>query len=189
MSERQSISFGPETFKTPPRFKSTWHKMRELVILSLNVIYIKDTLQMCERMNAKLEYMNFSKGSIAVIESNLHRRKHELNKRIKELLENILNSKRYSPNEEPMYAFSIDKDHASLTKKQLEKGYALYTNVRDRTYALNLRNGSVLIIVDPERNVLDPNLQSLEYTAKNEGSVYKYFEIDTTDPLKNELRY
>lgn len=174
------------------QFKSTWHKMRELVILSLNVIYIKDTLQMCERLNAKLEYLNISIGSTAVTQLNLRSRKHMLNIRIKNLLEDILNSKILINNqlsEETHFIFNIDKEYSSLTRKQIAKGYALYTNIRDITYALNLRNGSLLPILNPEGHVMDRNLISLEYTATHEESLLKYFEIDPEDPLRNELRY
>jgi hypothetical protein len=162
--------------------------MRELVVLSLNIIFIKDTLQQCERLKAKLEYMNFQQGSVSVLEIDLQARKHELNKRMKELLEDILNSKRGYDSD---FCFNIELAHASLTRKQLEKGYLLITNVRDVTYALNLRNGAILPVAFPEisNTVMDPTLRSLEYTAKHEGALYKYFDIDQTDPLKNELRY
>lgn len=169
-------------------YKSTWHKMRELVILSLNIVYIKDLLQQCDRLVAKLEYMNFTIGSITVTQDTLIKRKHELNKRMKELLEDVLNQKGVTL-AVTEYAFNIDIDHASLTRKQMEKGYALFTNVRDHTYALNLRNGALLPINLPEVSPSDRNLMSLEYTAQHEGPVYRYFEIDITDPLKNELRY
>jgi hypothetical protein len=165
--------------------------MRELVILSLNIIYIKDTLQQCERLKAKLQYMNFPTGSISVTEDNLTKRKHELHKRMKELLEDILNSKKdyKAITDASDYTFNIELEHASLTRKQLEKGYALFTNVRNIDYALNLRNGCLLPITMPESSCSDRNLMSLEYTANHDGSVYKYFEIDLADPLTNELRY
>lgn len=166
-------------------FKSTWHKMRELVILSLNIIYIKNILQQCGRMHEKLEYTGFTSGPVSVIEDNLNRRKHELNKRMKNLLEEIMNSSK----DKSDFCFNIEQDHACLTKKQLEKGYALYTNIRNVTYALDLRKGALLPILDPESNVEDNNLRSLEYTAHHDGPVYEYFEIDTSDPLKNNIRY
>jgi len=167
------------------QYKSTWHKMRELVILSLNIIYIKDTLQFSERLHAKIQYLNVTTGSIAVLQDDLQRRKHELNKRMKELLEDILNSSR----PESDFCFNIELEHASLTRKQLEKGYALYTNIRNNSYALNLRNGCILPIDNPELTVSDRNLMSLEYTAHHDGAVYKYFDIDLSDPLTNNIRY
>jgi hypothetical protein len=166
-------------------YKSTWHKMRELVILSLNIIFIKDLMQQCERLIAKTEYMNFPPGALQVQCDNYVKRKHELHKRVKELLEDILNSDKPKSD----YCFNIAVDHASLTRKQLEKGYALFNNIRDVTFALNLRNGCLLPLEFPESHASDRNLMSLEYTAQHDGAVYKYFEINLTDPLKNELRY
>lgn len=167
------------------RYKSTWHKMRELVILSLNVIYIKDLLQFYERCIAKTQYLNLSTGPMEVLVYNAQARKHELNKRIKVLLEDILNSSLI----ENEFCFNVDLPHACITRKQMEKGYALFTNVRNNVYALNLRNGALLPITNPEFNVSDRNLMSLEYTAQHEGAVYKYFEIDLSDPLTHNIRY
>lgn len=162
--------------------------MKELVILSLNVIYIKDTLQFQDRFRAKLQYLNISEGSEDVTRQALFTRKRILLKRIKSLLDGLLNSTKI----ESDYAFNIDWEHASLTMKQLNKGYALYANVRDKTYALNLRNGMLLPIDFPESTsgaITDTNLRGLEYTAQHEGSVLKFFNIDPSDPLKNEIRY
>lgn len=170
-------------------YSSTWLKMRDLVILSLNIIYIKDNLQHLERLKAKMEYMNFSIGPLAVMENSLNDRKRQLNRRVKALLEEILNSKKVTLGEETDYSFVIETEHSSLTKKQLEKGYALFANVRDKTYALSLRNGALLPIIDPENNIIDHNLSSLEFIARHEGPVYDYFEIDMTNPLQNNLRY
>lgn len=176
-----------------PQFKSTWHRMRELVVLSLNIILIKDTLQQCERMRAKLHYINFSEGPVSVLELELHARKRALNKRVKVLLEDVMNATTFTiPKykiDSTNYTFNIDFEHACLTKKQLDKGYALFNNVRDNTFALNLRNGALLPITNYEQGTPDGNLASLEYTAQHEGSVLKYFDIDSTDPLKDNLRY
>jgi len=169
-----------------PQFKSTWHRMRELVIISLNIIYVKDLMQHCERMKTKTEYLNISTGPIKVLEKDLEYRKRSLNKRMKILLEDLLNSKR----DQSEYVFNIDVDHACLTKKQLEKGYALFTNVHDKTFALDIRKGALYPIEFPESNTQERTILFLEYTAKHEGAVYEFFEIDITDPLKNnELRY
>jgi hypothetical protein len=171
-----------------PKFPTQWHRMKEIVILSLNVIYIKDTLQFQDRFRAKLQYLNISEGSEMVTQQALLARKRILLKRIKDLLEELMNSSK----DKSDYSFNIDWEHASLTMKQLSKGYALYTNVRDTTYALNLRNGMLLPIDFPESTsgaITDTNLRGLEYTAQHDGSVLKYFDIDPTDPLKNELRY
>lgn len=168
------------------QFKSTWHKMRELVILSLNIIYIKDTLQSLERLTAKLQYINMTDGPLKVTHDDLQRRKHELNKRMKRLLEELMNSSR----DDSEFCFNVELEHASFTKKQLEKGYVIFNNIRDVAFALDIRKGSLLPIANPESNVLDPNLASLQYTERHDGPVYKYFEIDTSDPLKNsDLRY
>lgn len=168
------------------RYKSTWYQMRELIILSLNIIYIKDTIQQLERgIKTRLLYINQETGPVDAMIYCLQARKHSLNKRMKFELEDLMNSKKDDSN----FAFNVEVDHASLTRKQLLKGYALFTNVRDITYALDLRSGVLLPITHPELNVTDPNMAGLEYTARHEGGVYKYFEIDPTDPLKNELRY
>jgi hypothetical protein len=170
------------------KFPSTWHKMRELVILSINLIYVKDLLQMDDRISSKSIYLDIPNGSIKVHIDALQARKKELNKRIKDLLEYILNE---TPggNRDSVFVFNIDEEAAGLTRKQLEKGYALFTNVKNDTYALNLRTGGLLIINTPELNASDRNLMSLEYTAQHDGTVYGYFEIDQTDPLKDKIRY
>ena len=168
------------------RFPSTWHKMRELVILSLNIIYIKDILQQSERLKARLIYLNFSEGPIEGVEDMLRVRKRQLNLRMKNLLEEILNSSR----DWSLYGFNVDIETASLTRKQLEKGYAIFTNIREVSFALNLRNGALSIIYNPEDpDSTDANLRSLEYTARHEGPVYKFFNIDMNDPLTGLIRY
>lgn len=159
--------------------------MRELVIISINIIYLKDLLQFYERGHAKAEYLNLPTGTTDVQVDEAKRRIHSLKVRMKRMLENLMNSDKTDSS----FTFNIDVEHASLTRKQLEKGYALFTNVRGYTYALNLRNGGLFHILEPERNVIDPHLASLEYTAVHEGPVYKFFEIDQTDPLKGEIRY
>lgn len=163
---------------------SSWHTLRELVVLSLNIIFIKDTLQQTERLKAKLQYMNFTTGSIEVLEDDLRRRKHNLNLRVRKLLE-----------EDILYPriIAIDVPNASLTKKELDRGYALYTDVRGNTFALDLRKGSTYSLSEQEieENVLPSTaLATLEYNAKHLGNVLKYYEIDQSDPLKGkDLRY
>lgn len=160
--------------------------MRELVILSLNIIYLKDLLQFYERAKFKTEYLNLSTGPYDVLIQDAQYRRHGLNKRVKVLLEDILNSKK----DESDYCFNIELAHACITRKQMEKGYALFTNIRNNTYALNLRNGCLLPIDNPELGATsDRNLMSLEYTAYHDGSIYKYFDIDLSDPLTNKIRY
>ena len=187
------------------KFKSTWHRMKELVIISLNIIYIKDLLQFYERMQYKTSYVYLSIGPIEVMIMDCNQRKHSLNLRMKSLLEDLMNSKRttsengrtlwgtnsYTENVCVLnFVFNIPIEHASLTKKQLEKGYAIFNNIQNVTFALNLRNGSLLQIKNYEGdNTIDANLKSLEYTAKHDGAVYKYFDIDQSDPLKNNIRY
>lgn len=165
---------------------STWHRMRELVLLSLNIIYLKDILQQTERLGTRLDYMNIAKGSTSVIRQELLARKHRLHIRMKRQLENLINS---TNQYETDFAFNIDVESACLTRKQLQKGYALLTNIRDNTYALNIRNGALTPVAYPEINVLNDGLGMLEYTAQHDGPVYKYFDIDETDPLLNNLRY
>ena len=166
-------------------YKSTWHKMRELVILSLNIIYLKDLLQFYERAKFKSSYLKLTTGPYEVLIQDALQRKHELNKRVKVLLESILNSTK----DKSDFCFNIELAHACITRKQMEKGYALFTNIRNITYALNLRNGCILIIENPELSVSDRNLMSLEYTAHHDGPIYKYFEIDLGDPLSSNIRY
>jgi len=182
----QKLTFDMVSIRKIPFFKSTWHRMRELVIISLNILHIKDALQQLERTRAKALYMNFSDGPIAVMELNYQTRKRSLNKRMKVLLEDLMNSKR----DQTEYAFYVDKDSACFTKKQLDKGYALFTSVLETTFALDLRKGSLLIINNYENESIDTNLRSLEYTAYHDGSVLKYFDINPSNPLPQEnLRY
>ena len=159
--------------------------MRELVILSLNIIYIKDLLQFYERAKFKSSYLDLATGPYEVMIQDALYRKHFLNKRVKTLLENILNSTK----DESDYCFNIELAHACITRKQMEKGYALFTNIRNNTYALNLRNGCILPVGNPELSLSDRNLMSLEYTAQHDGAIYKYFEIDINDPLSSNIRY
>lgn len=164
-------------------FASSWHKLRELVVLSLNIIYLKDTLQQCERLKSKFNYINMAEGSIAIMEDNLRKRKHALNLRVKELLEEDLLIPRI---------VTIDIPNAALTKKQLDKGYAFFTDVMDKTMAFDLRKGTCYPITEQEaeENTTSATMDSLEYNAKHLGSVLRYFEIDQSDPLKGkDLRY
>jgi hypothetical protein len=164
-------------------FASSWHKLRELVVLSLNIIFIKDTLQQTERLKAKLQYINIADGSVSVLEDDLRRRKHNLNIRVKQLLEDDILVPR---------VIAVDIPNASLTKKELDRGYALYTDVMGNTFALDLRKGTTypLTEFEIENNTNSTTMASLEYNAKHLGSVLKYFEIDQSDPLKGkDLRY
>lgn len=169
-----------------PQFKSQWHLMRELVILSINIIYLKDMIQHCERMSARAKYLHLPEGSISVMIKDIELRKRSLQKRVKKLLEGLLNSTK----DESEYVFNIPLEHACLTRKQLQKGYMLINNVHDKTFALDIRKGALYPVNFPELDSNEQTIQFLEYTAKHDGAVYKYFEIDETDPLKNnELRY
>jgi hypothetical protein len=164
-------------------FASLWHKLRELVVLSLNIIFIKDTLQQCERLKAKLSYINIPDGSTEVTMDNLRRRKHNLNLRVKDLLENDLLLPRL---------VVVDIPNASLTKKQLDKGYAFFTDIRENTIAFDLRKGTTYPITtqEIEENTTSATMNALEYNATHLGSVLRYFEIDQSDPLKGkDLRY
>lgn len=159
--------------------------MKELVLVSLNILYIKDTLQMCDRLIARLQYSGFSTGTMDVQIQSLKEKKRTLNIYMKDLLEELLNGKSTQTGS----AFNIDVDCACFSRKELERGYALFTNVRNVTFALDIRKGSLLIIHNPETNSGDPNRDSLEYTARHEGPVYSYFQIDPTDVLKDGIRH
>jgi hypothetical protein len=164
-------------------FASSWHKLRELVVLSLNIIYLKDTLQQCERLKSKFRYINMAEGSISIMEDNLRKRKHALNIRVKELLEDDLLLPRL---------VVIDIPNASLTKKQLDKGYAFFVDIQEKTIAFDLRKGTCYPISeqDAEEHTSSATMNALEYNAQHLGSVLKYFEIDQSDPLKGkDLRY
>ena len=164
-------------------FASSWHKLRELVVLSLNIIFIKDTLQQTERLKAKLQYINITDGSVSVLEDDLRRRKHNLNIRVKQLLEDDILVPR---------VIVVDIPNASLTKKELDRGYALYTDVMGNTSALDLRKGTTypLTEFEVENTTNSTTMATLEYNAKHLGSVLRYFEIDQSDPLKGkDLRY
>jgi hypothetical protein len=164
-------------------FASSWHKLRELVVLSLNIIYIKDTLQQCERLKSKFRYINMAEGSIEIMEDDLRKRKHALNIRVKELLEEELLTPRI---------VVIDVPNASLTKKQLDKGYAVFVDIMDKTIAFDLRKGTCYPITEgeAENNTTSATMNALEYNAQHLGSVLRYFEIDQSDPLKGkDLRY
>lgn len=170
---------------TKQKLHSTnWYKLQEIVILSLNIVYIKDTIQAVERMKAKLSYMGIATGPIQVTYQELLDRRRSLTKRTQRHLGEFLNSGRQNL----PYIFSIDKEYGWLTKKQLEKGYALFTNIRDMTYALDLRTGTLYPVTNPESEQ-DPIIRTLEYNAQHVGPVYDLYNIDTTDPLKDKLRY
>jgi hypothetical protein len=164
-------------------FKSTWYKLRELVVLSLNIIFIKDTLQQCERLRLKAQYINMTSGSIEVFEDNLRKRKHALNIRVKSLLEDDILLPRL---------IVVDAPFACLTRKQLDRGYAIFSDIQERSFALDLRKGSTYPLTDYsiEETSNCATMNSLEYNAQHLGSVLKYFEIDQSDPLKGkDLRY
>jgi hypothetical protein len=167
------------------RFQSNWHLMKELTVLSLNIIFIKDMLQALDRINGKLQYMNFPQGSIVVTKDNLRLRKRELHKRIAVILEDLLNSKK----EVSKFVFIIDRTTACFTKKDIDNQFAIFSNIFNTDFALDLRSGALYPINFESDNLNSPIMQTFAYRKQHEQSLLKWFEIDPSEPLKNNLRY
>ena len=66
---------------------TTFQLMRELVVLSINLSYVKNALQHNERFRGELMYINMTTGSLDVLSLDLIRRKVSLQNRFKTLVE------------------------------------------------------------------------------------------------------
>jgi len=163
------------------RFQATSYElMRELVILSVNLHYVKDLIQKNERFRADLMYLNISHGPLDVLLQELVKRKVSLQKRFKEMVEFQLVEKL---NKVSDLLIVIPIEQAGFRRKEMQQGWAIYPDIFDRQWLLNIRTGDLL-----ESNVTNMRF-FMENIAKLEA-VYRYFGIDPHNPLPNkDIRY
>lgn len=159
---------------------SIYSLMRELVILSINISYVKDTIQQNERYKAKLMYLNISHGPLDVLLQDLVRRKVSLQKRFKNLIELQL-VERY--NKVSNLLIVIPEELSGYRKKELEQGWAVLQDIYGEEWILNIRTGDLL-----ESNYI--NTKFFVDNISVLGSVYVYFKISPKDPLPDKnIRY
>jgi hypothetical protein len=154
--------------------------MRELVVLSLNLIYVKNVIQKNERYKADLMYLNISHGPLGVLSQDLIRRKTSLQNRFKSLIEFQLVEK---VNRVDNLLIVIMPEQAGFKKKELERGWARMPDIYDRSWLLNIRTG----------DLLEDNYTNAKFFVNNIlqlNAVYGYFKIDPNNPLtQKDLRY
>lgn len=155
--------------------------MRELILLSLNLIYIKDTIQQSERYKGKLQYLDISYGPVEVILMDLRSRSVFLRKRIKNIVENILVDKyMYGAKD---IIFNLPTETIGITKKELDAGYMIIEDIYENRYILDLRTGDIL----PYNT---SNISFYEYKKNKLGGVYNFFKINPKDPITiYDIRY
>ena len=159
---------------------TTYQLMRELVILSINLNYIKETIQHNERYKANLMYLNISVGPLNVLLEDLIKRKTSLQRRFKALVEIQLVEK-YNNIKDLL--FVILPEQSGYRKKEMEQGWATIPDIYDNNWLINIRTGDLL-----EENYT--NTKFLVTNIKILGSVYNYFSINTQDPLlRKDIRY
>jgi hypothetical protein len=159
---------------------SIYSLMRELVILSINISYVKDTIQQNERYKAKLMYLNISHGPLDVLLQDLVRRKVSLQKRFKNLIELQLVERH---NKISNLLIVIPEELSGYRKKELEQGWAVLQDIYGEEWILNIRTGDLL-----ESNYI--NTKFFVDNISVLGSVYVYFKISPQDPLPDKnIRY
>jgi hypothetical protein len=159
---------------------SIYSLMRELVILSINISYVKDTIQQNERYKAKLMYLNISHGPLDVLLQDLVRRKVSLQKRFKNLIELQLVERH---NKISNLLIVIPEELSGYRKKELEQGWAVLQDIYGEEWILNIRTGDLL-----ESNYI--NTKFFVDNISVLGSVYVYFKISPKDPLPDKnIRY
>ena len=159
---------------------SIYSLMRELVILSINISYVKDTIQQNERYKAKLMYLNISHGPLDVLLQDLVRRKVSLQKRFKNLIELQLVERH---NKVSNLLIVIPEELSGYRKKELEQGWAVLQDIYGEEWILNIRTGDLL-----ESNYI--NTKFFVDNISVLGSVYVYFKISPKDPLPDKnIRY
>jgi hypothetical protein len=159
---------------------TSYQLMRELVVLSINLNYIRDTIQQNERYKAKLMYLNISHGPLDVLLQDLVKRKASLQNRFKSLVEFQLVEKL---NRVSDLLIVIMPEQAGFRKKEMEQGWANLFDIYDRTWLLNIRTGDLL-----EDNYV--NAKFFHDNILQLNAVYNYFQIDINNPLpQKDLRY
>jgi len=159
---------------------TSYQLMRELVILSINLSYVKNTIQRNERYKADLMYLNISHGPLDVLLQDLIKRKTSLQNRFKTMVEIQLVEKL---NRVSDLLIVIMPEQAGFRKKEMEQGWAQIPDIYDRNWLLNIRTG----------DLLEDNYTNTKFFVDNIlqlNSVYNYFSININDPLPNkDLRY
>lgn len=165
----------------PLRAKARYYVTRELILLSLNLIYVKDTIQQSERFIGKLKYIGVSSGPIEVILMDLRSRSMFLKKRIKNIIENVLVNKTLAGAKDII--LHLPDETTGITKRELDSGYMILEDIYEVRYILDLRTGDIL----PYNNT---NLNFFEMRKQKLGGVYNYFKINPKDPIKvYDLQY
>jgi len=159
---------------------TSYQLMRELVVLSLNLIYVKNVIQRNERYKADLMYLNISHGPLDVLLQDLIRRKTSLQNRFKSLVEFQLVEKL---NKVSDLLIVIMPEQAGFKRKELERGWAVFPDIYDRNWLVNIRTG----------DLLESNYTNTKFFVSNIlqlNAVYGYFQIDPNNPLvQKDLRY
>src|SRR4030042_1402754 len=146
---------------------TSFQLMRELVVLSLNLLYIKDTIQQSERFRTKLIYLNISHGPLDVLLIDLVRRKTSLQNRFKFMVELELVEKL---NRVSDLLIVIPPDQSGFRKKEMEQGWAQLVDIYDKNWLLNIRTGDLLEDNDVNTKFFTDNILQLH-------AVYNYFQI------------
>lgn len=165
-----------------PRFKNAYELMRELVVLSINILLVKELIQKTERYKAGLLYLSISTGPMDVLLLDLAKRKRSLQNRFK--LHYEIGLLEFNPARKELFLV-ITPDQAGWKRRDLENGYTKVYDIYDRTYFVDLRTGTIY-------DKTPENTSHFEGQDKKlfTGSVYDYFNIDVSNPIKGkDLRY
>ena len=165
-----------------PRFRNAYELMRELVVLSINIVLVKEAIQKTERFKASLLYLNVSTGPMDVLLLDLINRKRSLQNRFKLYYETDLLD--FNPARKDLFLV-LTSDQAGWKRKEMECGYAYIYDIYDATYIVDLRTGTVY-------DKTPENVSHFEHRDKKlfMGQVYDYFKIDVKNPvIGRDLRY
>jgi hypothetical protein len=164
------------------RFKNAYELMRELTILSVNIILVKEGIQKTERFKANILYLNISVGPLDILLLDLQKRKRSLQNRFKILYEiDLLEA---NPARNDLFLV-ITTDQTGWKRRELEEGYSFIYDIYETRYLVDLRTG--IIYNDTTENIV--------YFAERNtklfmGAVYDYFKVDMKNPLiGKDLRY
>jgi hypothetical protein len=159
---------------------TSFQLMRELVILSINLSYVKNAIQHNERFKGELMYLNITQGPQSITELDLIRRKVSLQNRFTSLVEFQLVEKL---NRIENLLIVVPLEQAGYRKKEMEQGWAIIPDIYDLTWLLNIRTGQLY----------ENNYTNAKFFMSNIlplGEVYKYFQIDFNNPLpQKDIRY
>jgi hypothetical protein len=161
-------------------YPTAYQLMRELVILSINLSYVKDAMQRNERFIADLMYLNVSHGSQKVTADNLIRRKVSLQNRFTYMVEIDLIERL---NKVTDLLIVIPREQAGFRKKELEQGWAIIPDIYSKNWLIDLRTGQIY-----EDNFV--NAKFFRTNILPLGGIYSYFNIDIRNPLpQKDIRY